>query len=92
MVRTAKFIRTTKVIKGVSTDMAKNGGFPVPQQDKYPQGDDGWGLKTNACPIDSPTINTQPGNGGVLASVQKLMTPVTDDMDSSQCYDSTTKG
>lgn len=69
----------------------KDSGFQVPRQEKYPINDD-WGMLTNACPIDSPMINTQPGNGGVLQSVQKLMTPVTDDSDSGQCYDSTTKG
>lgn len=92
MERKAKFTTTTVHIReGVGTDMAKDSGFIVPQQNKYPIGDD-WGLLTNACPIDSPMINTQPGNAGVLQSVQKLMTPVTDDSDSGQCYDSTTKG
>lgn len=63
-----------------------------PHAERYVNGDDNWQLATNACPVGSEKINDLPGNAGVLESVQKVMRPVMDDLDSAQCYDSTTKG
>lgn len=63
-----------------------------PAQDKYSRGDDDWNLRTTACPIDSPKVNDQPGNAGVLGVERKVGFPVYDDLDGPNIFDSHTKG
>jgi hypothetical protein len=48
----------------------------------------------NICPVDSPHINTQAGNEGVLSKVQKVMYPTfgRSTSDGPNIYDSTTSG
>lgn len=64
-----------------------------PHQNKYPRGDDDWNLKTTACPVDSPKINSGRGDAeaGTIANT-KYMRPVYNDLDSYAIHDSHTNG
>ena len=63
-----------------------------PQQEKYSRGDDGWDLKTTACPLDTPKVN--PNNANVAANLADTneMRPVYNDRESYAIRDSQTNG
>lgn len=75
-----------KIKAGVPTD------DNPPHQARYSRGDNDWNLMTNACPVGSPKVNTQPGNADVVEGVQKIMRPSYDDLDGPNIYNSTTYG
>lgn len=78
--------------------MAKQQKHPFetvpPHQEKYARGDDDWNLKTTACPIDSPKVNSGRGDANVAKTLDSAnyMHPVYSDHDSFAIRESRTNG
>lgn len=76
-------------------DRAKSHSFEntPPQQERYSRGDDDWNLMTNACPIASPKVSSEPGDAGVIARENADASRPFYDSDRSRfCHDSMTDG